>query len=138
MTVTLSITFLVLFILAAIYCKTTNKVQREKYMMRLSHLSSLTNITVYCIWIAGFLLMVMEVLLICDVYNVTSFPWFWFEASLIVVVIILLFTLGLIKKNISNDKGNVKKHFRIIVKALFLQMIFVSLTSILFAIKLFL
>ena len=35
-----------------------------------------------------------------DVYIVRSFPWALFEAPLIGTVIVLLFTLGLIKKSV--------------------------------------
>jgi uncharacterized membrane protein len=80
--------------------------------------------------------MLMEVLLMSDAYNVSSFPWSLFEALLIGTVIVLLFTSGYIKKEMTHDSNERKKHLRVIVKALLIQMICVSATSILFAIKL--
>jgi len=136
MTLTLIFTFLVLFILAIIYSKTTDKVSQVNYIKWLSHLSSLTNLTVYCIWIIGCLLMLMEVLLMSGVYNVSSFPWSFFEALLIGTAIVLLFTSGHIKKEMTHDSNDREKNLRVIIKALFIQMICVSATSILFAIKL--
>jgi hypothetical protein len=136
MILTLTTTVLVLFILAIIYSKTTYKVSQKNYTKCLSHLSVLTNIAVYCIWIIGCLLMLMEILLISDVYNVSSFPWALFEAPLIVTVISLLFTSGLIKRQMTHVNDKRKKYLRVIVKALFLQMICLSFTSILLVIKL--
>jgi len=136
MTLTLTFTFLVLFILAIIYSKTSYKVSKKNYIKCLSNFSSLANIMVYCIWIIGCLLMLMEVLLMSDVYSVSSFPWVLFEVPLIGSVTVLLFTSGLIKKRMTNDNDERKKQLRVIIKALFIQMICVSLTSILFVIKL--
>jgi len=136
MTLTLTFTFLVLFILAIIYSKTSYKVSKKNYIKCLSNFSSLANIMVYCIWIIGCLLMLMEVLLMSDVYSVSSFPWVLFEVPLIGAVTVLLFTSGLIKKRMTNDNDERKKQLRVIIKALFIQMICVSLTSILFVIKL--
>ena len=142
MILTLTTTVLVLFILAIIYSKTSYKVSKKNYIKCLSNFSSLANIMVYCIWIIGCLLMLMEVLLMSDVYSVSSFPWVLFEVPLIGAVTVLLFTSGLIKKRMTNDNDNDndnderKKQLRVIIKALFIQMICVSLTSILFVIKL--
>jgi len=136
MILTLTTTVLVLFILAIIYSKTTYEVSQKNYIKCLSHLLFLTNIAVYCIWIIGCLLMLMEILLISDVYNVSSFPWALFEAPLIVTVISLLFTSGLIKRQMTHVNDKRKKYLRVIVKALFLQMICISFTSILLVIKL--
>ena len=136
MTLSLSLTFLVVFILAIIYSKTTYKITQQHYIKWLSHHSSLTNIMVYCIWIIGCLLMLMEILLMSGVYNVSSFPWVLFEVPLIGAVIVLLLTLGGIKRQMTHDSDERKKQRRVIVKTLFLQMICVSFTSVLFAINL--
>ncbi len=136
MTLTLTFTFLVLFILAIIYSKTSYKVSQKNYIKCLSHFSSLANIMVYCIWIIGCLLMLMEILLMSGVYNVNSFPWVMFKAPLIGAVIVLLFTAGFIKRQVTHENEERKKQRRVIVKTLFLQMICVSFTSILFAINL--
>jgi len=137
MTLTLIFIFLALFILAIIHCKTGHKIPYKNSIKWPPHLSSLANITIYCIWTIGCLLMLFEVLLICDVYNVTSFPWLLFEVPLITSITVLLFTLRLIKNRILHDKENVLKHLRVIVKVLFLQMMCVSFTSIVFVIKLY-
>ena len=71
-----------------------------------------------------------------DVYNVSSFPWVLFEAPLMATVIVLLFIAGIIKRQMTHDNDERKKQRRVIVNVLFLQMILVSVTSILFAIKL--
>jgi len=136
MTLTLAFTFLVLFISAIIYSKTAYKCLHKSYIKWLSHLSFLAHLTVYCIWIIGCLLMLMEVLLMSDVYNVSSFPWVLFEAPLMGTVIVLLFTAGFIKRQMTHDNNERMKQRRVIVKTLFLQMICVSFTSILFAINL--
>jgi len=138
MTLTLTFIFSALFILAIIHCKTGYKIPHKIYIKWPTHLSSLANITVYCIWIIGCLLMLFEVLLISDVYNVTSFPWLLFEVPLITSITVLLFTLILIKNRIHHDKEKVLKHIRVIVKVLFLQMMCVSFTSIVFVIKFYL
>jgi peptidoglycan biosynthesis protein MviN/MurJ (putative lipid II flippase) len=137
MTLTLSITFLVLFILATIYSKKTYKIRQNHTFKRLLYLSSLANIMVYCIWIIGCLLVLMEILLISDVYNITSFPWSLFEVLLIALVIVLLLTSGRIQWSTYHDKDNDKQRLRPILKALFIQMMLVSFTSILLAIKFF-
>jgi hypothetical protein len=135
MTFTLIFIFSALFILAIIHCKTGNKTAYKNYIKWPLHLSSLANITVYCIWIIGCLLMLMEIIFLCDVYNSTTFPWFVFEVALITSIIVLLFTLILIKHRIRHEKNKVLKHLGVIFKALFLQMMCVSFTSIVFAIK---
>jgi len=137
MTLTLSITFLVLFILATIYSKNTCKIRQNHIFKRLFYLSSLANIMVYCIWFIGCLLVLMEILLISDVYNITSFPWSLFEVLLIALVIVLLLTSGRIQRSTYHDKDNDKQRLRPIFKALFIQMMLVSFTSILLAIKFF-
>jgi hypothetical protein len=142
MTLTLTLTFLAVLIFAVIYSKSTDKTSQQHYIKWLSHASSLTNITVYCIWIIGCLLMIMQILLMSGVYNVSLFPWVVFEAPLIGAVIVLLLTLGGIKRQMTHDNDNDndnderKKQRRVIVKTLFLQMICVSFTSVLFAINL--
>jgi hypothetical protein len=135
MTLTLIFIFSALFILAIIHCKTGYKIPYNNYIKWPLHLSSLANITVYCIWIIGCLLMLMEILFLCDVYNGTTFPWFVFEVALITSIIVLLFTLILIKNRIHHNKDKVIQHLRVIFKALFLQMMCVSFTSIVFVIK---
>jgi hypothetical protein len=138
MTLTLIFIFSALFILVIIHFKTGYKIPHKNYIKWPLHLSSLANITVYCIWIIGCLLMLMEILFLCDVYNGTTFPWFVFEVALITSIIVLLFTLILIKNRLHHDKDRVIQHLRVIFKALFLQMICVSFTSIMFVIKLYL
>ncbi|MFT5295452.1 MAG: hypothetical protein ACI9YH_001466 [Colwellia sp.] len=138
MTLSFTFIFLALFILVIIHCKTGYKIPNKNSIKWPPHLSSLAKITIYCVWIIGCLLILMEVLLICDVYHVTSFPWLVFEVSLITSIIVLLFTLILIKNRLHHDKDRVIQHLRIIFKALFLQMICVSFTSIMFVIKLYL
>jgi len=138
MTFTLTFIFLTLFILAIIHWKTAYKIPYKNYIKWPPHLSSLANITVYLIWTIGCLLMLMEVLLICDVYTISSFPWTLFELPLITSVTVLLFISTGIKNRILHDKEKVLKHLRVIVKVLFLQMICVSFTSIVFVIKFYL
>jgi len=138
MTFTLTFIFLALFILAIIHCKTGYKIPNKNSIKWPPHLSSLAKITIYCIWTIGCLLMLFETLLISDVYNVTSFPWLLFEVPLITSMTVLLFTLRLIKNRIRHDKEKVLRHLRVIVKVLFLQMMCVSFTSIVFVIKFYL
>jgi hypothetical protein len=135
MTLSFTFIFLALFILVIIHCKTGYKIPNKNSIKWPPHLSSLAKITIYCVWIIGCLLMLMEALLICDVYNVTSFPWLLFEVPLITSITVLLFTLRLIKKRIRHDKEEVLRHLRVIVKVLFLQISCVSFTSIVFVIK---
>jgi len=135
MTFTLTFIFLTLFILAIIHWKTAYKIPYKNYIKWPPHLSSLANITVYLIWTIGCLLMLMEVLLICDVYTISSFPWTLFELPLITSVTLLLFISMGIKNRILHDKEKVLKHLRVIVKVLFLQVTCVSFTSIVFVIK---
>jgi len=138
MTLILTFIFLALFILAIIHCKTGHKIPHKNSIKWPPHLSALAKITIYCIWIIGCFLMLIEVLLILDLYNVTSFPWLLFEVPLIASITVLLFTLRLIKNRIRHDKNKVLKHLRVIFKALFLQMMCVSFTSIVFVIKFYL